>query len=285
MKKIIYCLVAALALVACTPKNGADQVVRIGVSLDNNAQPNQKGQQRISAIDKGSVIEILWEDKDVLYYQLDGENIDKANPFKLISGAGTKNAFFECENTPEENLFKQKFTLYYNGAGTPGGEIPKEQNGKANEVNHNYLFYTAHNCTIESDINLEPNFALLGIRLVKNGDKEITSFKKSISIGKEYISPDHGTVTEGPDAYILQNIGDVVNLEEKAPVFYFVLPIGYNLDDKYVRIIRNKGQHSSEPLKLPNYTLSSNEAAIITINIARTNTPEDGNGAYIISKP
>lgn len=281
MKKIIYCLVAALALVACTPKNGADQVVRIGVSLDDNAQPNQKGQQRISAKDKGSVIEILWEDEDVLYYQLDEKNIDKANPFKLISGAGTRNAFFECENTPEDDLFNQKFTLYYNGAGTPGGEIPQEQTGKANEVNHNYLFYTAHNCTIESDINLEPNFALLGIKLI-NTSNEITSFDKSLSLGDWYTINE--SVTEGPDAYIFTNIGGSINLES-APTYYFVLPNGYSLNNKYIRIIRQKANHSSQPLQLPNVTLTSNSATIITINVQPTGNPLDGNNAYLISKP
>ena len=276
MKKILYCLVAALALVACTPKNGADQVVRIGVSLDDNTQPNQKGQQRISAIDNGGdSIEINWQEDDVLYYQLDGRDIDKTNPFKLISGAGTKNAFFECENTPEDDLFNQKFTLYYNGAGNPGGEIPIDQYAEADTVNREYLFYSASNCEIERGINLEPNFALLGVQLTTNDN--LTNFQRHISIGDDF--------SYTGDAYICY-LKSAVDLTTPK-TFYFVLPDGYDLSGKSIMLIRSRGNHSTNPntpLYLPNIKLHSDKATIITINLSRTENPEDGNYAYTIAK-
>ena len=87
MKKIIYFVFAAMALVACEPNNGATEKVRIGVSLDDKTQP-YKGPQRISAVDGAEYdgveyIEINWEKDDVLYYQLDGEGLNTENPFKI----------------------------------------------------------------------------------------------------------------------------------------------------------------------------------------------------------
>ena len=82
MKKIIYFVFAALALVACEPNNGATEKVRIGVSLDDNTQPT-KGPQRISAIDGATEIEIKWEEGDVLYWDK-GDGMDTKNPLTLF---------------------------------------------------------------------------------------------------------------------------------------------------------------------------------------------------------
>jgi hypothetical protein len=282
MKKIIYCFVAALALVACTPKNGADQVIRIGVSLDNDAQPNQKAQQRISAEDKGSVIKILWEDKDVLYYQLEGKGIDKDNPFKLISGAGTKNAFFE---TTSGELASNTFTLYYNGAGNPGGEIPTSQNNEANTVNDDYLFYTATNCKLESVIKLEPKFALLGVQLVsdQNDNSAIQNFTENLVIGNSINS--NGFIYELNVAYLCTH-EDPVDLLYGAATFYFVLPEGYSLSGKYIGLAAATGakHYTSKALQLPNITLDANQANIITINVHRTNEQISTGFYYEISK-
>ena len=270
MKKIIYCFVAALALVACTPKNGADQVIRIGVSLDDDAQPNQKAQQRITAVDGGGdFIEIKWGEDDVLYYQLDDNPINMNNPFKLISGAETKNAFFECEKNPVE-LIGQKFKLYYNGAGKPDGVIPTSQENEANTVNHDYLFYTATNCKLESVIKLEPKFALLGVQLVSNQEniEDIYSFNKYIAIRN----------TQNVDDGYVCKYYTPVNLEESSPIFYFVFPDGYTLTtDNYIQLLNTENEHNAnlrcckELFFTTTVTLNSNQATVIKINVERTN--------------
>lgn len=285
MKKIIYCLVAALALVACTPKNGADQVIRIGVSLDDDAQPNQKAQQRISAEDNGSVIEILWEEDDVLYYQLDGESINMNNPFKLISGAETKNAFFECATNPDE-LIGKKFNLYYNGAGHPDGVIPTSQQNEANTVNHDYLFYTATDCKLESVIKLEPKFALFGVQLVVVSDQkdkdinDIKQFKQYLVLGNRRDS--NGFIQKENVEYMCTHVKSV-NLNDVA-TFYFALPEEYNLSGKYIGLVNGLENYTSQALQLPNITLDSNQAQIITIYVTRnTGLLSDNNNAYKIS--
>ena len=260
MKKIIYCFVAALALIACTPKNGADQIVRIGVSLDDNAQPNQKGQQRITAIDNGgTVIEVKWKEGDVLYYQLDGKGIDKTNPFKLISGAETKNAIFECEAPGD--LISNSFTLYYSGAGTPGAEINKTQISSANTIDNKYLFYTASDCKIGKAIKLSPDFTLLGVQLITTPEESLIP-EGYISIGTN-----------------LEDIGDnsiySCKIQGKdlktAPIYYVVFPKNYVLTGKQIGITNGPGHPFCNLLILPEIVSTPNNVQIITIKVTKGN--------------
>lgn len=227
MKRIIYTFVAALALVACTPDNGVSNKVRIAVSFEDE-QENTKGQQRISAVDKGGdVIDVNWEEGDVLYYQKEGEDISTANPFEIVSGVGTKHAFFENEDFIG---FENTFTLYYHGASTLNFEnnVAKTQSAIINkfgqiEINKGYLMYTATNCKIGSGITLKPNFAILGVKITSDNATDATTLalNKKAVLGKQ----------EG-GSYIPYYVSTLIKEDGAteltvAPIYYFVFPYDY----------------------------------------------------------
>lgn len=280
MKRIIYTFVAALALVACTPVNGVSNKVRIAVSFEEEQQ-NSKGQQRISAVDKGGdIIDVNWEKEDVLYYQLEGEeNINTASYFELVSGAGKKTAIFECNN-PE--LLGKSFTLNYHGLANPKGlggkaptdpdfsnPIPLDQECQYVDgetiINNDYLVYKATDCQIGSGVKLTPQFALLGIMLT--GTTE--NFNKYVWVGNE-----------DNTAYFC-NMNTSVSLTN-SPIYYFVLPEGYDLANKNIRLAHSRGHNACAALPLPNRKLNSNEALVLKINVEYIN--QSTNNEYRISQ-
>lgn len=227
MKKLIYTFVAALALVACTPDNGVSNKVRIAVSFEEEQQ-NPKGQQRISAKDKGGdVIEVNWEEGDVLYYQIEGDGVNTTNPFQIVSGVGTKHAFFENEDFIG---FENTFTLYYHGASTPKFEnnVATTQSAIINklgqiEINNDYLMYTATNCKIGSGITLKPNFAILGVKITSDNATDATTLalNKKAVLGKE----EEGSYTPYYVSTLIKEDGATeLNV---APIYYFVFPYDY----------------------------------------------------------
>ena len=285
MKKIIYFVFAALALVACEPNNGATEKVRIGVSLDDNTQP-AKGPQRISAVDGTEDIVIKWEKGDVLYYADDVNPIDNSKYFTLISGEDSQTAVFECDNFA---LKGESFNLYYHGLADPlnvqqkeegptnpnfASPIPLDQKCTLNDngktvINNDYLVYKGIGCKIGRGIVLEPDFSILGVVL-----KGSTNFSQYVSIGT-------GFGKNNNTAYMC-NLGNV-NLANN-PIFYFVLPSDYNLGDKQIILSTSRGHNTSAPLDLPNIQLTPAQAQIIAIEVIRNNDNTiSSNSAYTIS--
>ena len=288
MKKIIYFVFAAMALVACEPNNGATEKVRIGVSLDDNTQP-AKGPQRISAVD-GAVydgveyIEINWEKYDVLYYQLDGEGLNTENPFKIISGVGTKQAFFECDAMIDYN---ETFTLYYHGASTPDIEnpIPQEQfvtikDGKSH-INNDYLMYVATGCRVGYPIYLVPNYTLLGVMLTgddtpNGGEFYIAIVDKNSEYVAEYMCKGQKIVGE--------KTANITLDAEKPVVYYIVLPKDYSLTNKLIRLVGTKEKNPlSFGVSLEKITLDVGTAQMIALHV-ETKTPEHNWDKYSLVK-
>lgn len=266
MKRIIYTFVAALALVACTPDNGVSNKVRIAVSFEEEQQ-NSKGQQRISAVDNGSIIEVKWEEEDLLYYEENESN--KFFSVANISNDG-KIAIFEC------NDFKgdpQNFSLYYNTTRelslTQTVELKEENNQYNYVLNPEYLSYVANNCKIGHGIHLEPNFMIFGVRL--QGD--INDFSESVVIGKAF--------NDFEGAY-LSHFSDKVDLNNQ-PIYYFILPNDANfLQDKHVWF--NSGDrinNKSYALSLDGVTLDNKKAQIVTIKV-ETYVPSENEARWCI---
>lgn len=272
MKKIVYFILFALALVACQPNNEAVQKVLIGVSLNEEQQPN-KGQQRISAKDIGEKIEIKWESNDVLYYKLNDGEVNLKSPFKIVSGIGEHTALFECEEMIGHD---ESFTLYYHGASVLDLSNPavKAQSIKIDKngniiINNDYLMYTATNCKVGSSINLKPNFAILGVKIdatesiVNNFNNNNNGIKLAIG------SKPKGSAEEEVDwiCQISEKEGNATSL-----ICYFVLPENsdYSFENKLIWLTRN-----SEGLNpISNYVSFSKEinliagrAKIITLNV------------------
>ena len=284
MKKIIYFVFAAFALVACEPNNGAIEKVRIGVSLDDNTQP-AKGPQRISAVDGTEEIVIKWEKGDVLYYADNINPINYNKYFTLISGDDTQTAVFECDNFDLEG---ESFNLYYHGLADPlnvqqkgatnpnfASPIPLDQECTLNDkgktvINNDYLVYKGIGCKIGRGIVLEPDFSILGVVL-----KGSTNFSQYVSIGTGF--------GENNNTAYMCNLGNV-NLANN-PIFYFVLPSDYNLGDKQIRLSTSRGHNTSAPLNLPNIQLTPAQAQIIAVTVTRNTDYDDvnNNSAYTIT--
>ena len=283
MKKFVYILVASLALVACTPKNGVSNKVRIAVSFEDEQQPNT-GQQRISAVDRvlegKHVIDVKWEDKDVLYWNTgDGiDGIDTQNPFKIVSGVDTKSAFFENEDFIGH---KDVFTLYYHGAAEPYFENPlqKDQVVTFNEngeivINNDYFMYTATNCKIGSAIKLEPNFAVLGVKIMG----EATNLN--------HMAGHYAILGEGKasnqNVYISCEINGATQKDELT--YYYVIPYKgdeINLQGKYFWIANKNGQneYSNEMLIKNPCVLTPGVATIIELYLTKYDS-DPGDIAY-----
>ena len=225
MKKLIYTFVAALALVACTPDNGVSSKVRLAVSFEDEQQ-STKGQQRISAVDNGSIIEVKWEEGDVLYWDK-GEGVKTSNPFQIVSGIGEQTAFFECEEMIGHD---ESFTLYYHGASDPDfdNQVVKTQSMKIDKngniiINNDYLMYTATNCKVGSSINLKPNFAILGVKITSDNATDATTLflNKKAVLGKQ----EEGHYTP----YYVSTLDKEYGATELtvAPIYYFVFPYDY----------------------------------------------------------
>lgn len=287
MKKIIYFVFAALALVACEPNNGATEKVRIGVSLDDNTQP-AKGPQRISAIDGATEIDINWEKGDVLYYAADVNSIDYSKYFTLISGEDSKTAVFECNDFAFEG---ESFNLYYHGLADPlnvqqkeegptnpnfDSPIPLDQtctlnNGKT-VINNDYLVYKGIGCKIGSGIKLNPDFSVVGI--VLQGDGEFGSL---VGIGTSFDNQDNTT------SYLCE-MSNSVNLST-SPIYYIVLPAHYDLSGNKIRLATARGHNMSNELDLPSITLEPGVAQIFRIKLTRKEGSQIGdNDAYFIAK-
>ena len=281
MKKIIYFVFAALALVACEPNNGATEKVRIGVSLDDNTQP-YKGQQRISAVDGAEEIVITWEEGDVLYYAADINSIDNKKYFTLISGVKEQTAVFECSDFDFEG---ESFNLYYHGLADPlnvqgpvnpnfASPIPLDQtctldNENKTVINNDYLVYKGIGCKIGSGITLEPDFSILGVVLKGN-----TTFSQHVSIGTEFSTNDQTTY--------MCTLGNA-DLNNN-PIVYFILPADYNLSDKKIRLSTSRGHNTSAPLSLPKVQLTPAQAQIIAVTVTRnTDYDVNSNSAYTIT--
>lgn len=283
MKKVVYFLFAAFVLVACEPENIGNRV-RIGVSLDEKAQPN-KGQQRISAIDGTTDIEINWEKDDKLYYTLSNESPNSNTPFEIISGWDTKSAFFECANFDSE-LLNKSLNWYYNGANEfMINPFVKSQSitikdGKTN-INNDYLLYTANNQKIGT-IQLKPAFKLLGIALT--GDSEIQKTIHAV-VGP---TDEHGKGESGnwTDIYSCNLVDDkgilqMVQLDITTPItFYIVLPYDYDFTGKSVWLSYARKHNISTNIALDEIQQLSEEklgeALILNINV----TDNPGTGSW-----
>lgn len=248
---------AAFALVACTPDNGVSNKVRISVSFEDEQQPNT-GQQRISAVDKvlegKHVIDVNWSREDILYYQIDNGEIDRTSPFVIVSGAGTKNAIFESDNLSLKN---EKFNLYY------GTEIPITQtieidNNNQTNIDPSVLLYKASDCEIGRTSQFAPQFALLGVQLY--GTENV--FDENICIGQnsDINNPNASSV------YVCQlKENTSVNLNNN-PIYYFVLPLDYNLMGKSIWLAEKKGHPS---VNVNTGYLTFNQQIILDANVAQ----------------
>ena len=266
MKKLVYTFVASLALVACTPNNGVSSKVRISVSFEDEQQSN-KGQQRISAVDRvldgKHVIDVNWQTKDMLYYQIGNGEINRTSPFVIVSGAGTKNAIFESDNLSLKN---EKFNLYY------GTEIPITQTIEIDNDNHTHidpavLLYKSSDCEIGKTTQFAPQFALLGVQLYGTEEK----FDENVCMGN---SSQMNNVNAS-DVYVIElKTSTSVNLT-KNPIYYFVLPLNYDFTGKSIWLAEKKG-HPSINVNTGFLTfnhqieLDSNVAQIIRISVNKT---------------
>lgn len=271
MKKIIYFVFAALALVACEPNNGATEKVRIGVSLDDNTQP-AKGPQRISAIDGATEIEIKWEEGDVLYWDK-GDGIDTKKTFKIVSGVGEQTAFFECDAMIGS---EEIFALYYHGATKPDiiNPIPSKQQTIINEegksqINNDYLMYSAFNCKIGKSICLNPQYTLLGVMLTGDVTPNNGAFYIAIAPDNIYGSGDTQTPTYGYLCSVVNKLSQNLTLSETPVICYIVLPIDYELKGKSIWLMEGGWGHpiSSNRLQLDKIPLVPGVAQMIAINI------------------
>ena len=287
MKKVVYLIViAAFALVACEPNNGIENKVSIGVSLDDSSQ-SSKGQQRISAIDNETKILINWEEGDVLYYAADESEIDNEKYFTLISGEGSPTAIFECNNFAYEG---EMFNLYYHGLADPldtqgkgvkdpdfGNPIPLNQECTLDEndktvINNDYLVYKGINCKIGSGIKLVPDFCIIGIQLQGEGQ-----FSQRVAVGTAFNGEDNVT------SYLckMNNAVDLAN----NPIYYFVLPANYSLENKKIGLASSRGHNTSASLPLPSKTLEPGTATIFPITVIRNDNVAEGNiNQYTIKK-
>ena len=287
MKKILYFVFAALALVACEPNNGATEKVRIGVSLDDNTQP-AKGPQRISAVDGTEEIVIQWEKGDVLYYAKDVNSIANKKYFTLISGERSQTAVFECDNFEFDG---ESFNLYYHGLADPlnvqqkgatnpnfASPIPLDQtctlnNGKT-VINNDYLVYKGVNCKIGNGIKLNPDFSLVGIILQGEGE-----FSSKVGVGTSF------EVVQNTTSWLCgMSNGTVVNLAND-PIYYIVLPANHDLTNHKIRLVSSRGHNISNELDLPSVTLEPGVAQIFRIKLTRKEGTQIGaNDAYSIAK-
>lgn len=282
MKKVVYLIViAAFALVACEPNNGIENKVSIGVSLDEGSQ-SSKGQQRISAIDNVDKIDINWEEGDVLYYAADESQIDNNKYFTLISGEDSKTAVFECNNFAYKG---EMFNLYYHGLADPlntqdngvknpnfGNPIPLNQectlkNGKT-VINNDYLVYKGINCKIGRGIKLEPDFCIIGMQLQGEGD-----FSQHVAVGTDFEGEENTT------SYLCEM--GTVNLANN-PIYYFVLPANYSLENNKIGLATSRGHNSSSPLDLPNNELKPGIAQIFKVKVTKNPSQSSTNDEYII---
>lgn len=281
MKKIAYLAIVALAFVACTSENGANQVVRIAVSLEED-QTNQTTQQRISAIDKGStedghgIIDIKWEEGDKLYY--DKTDLTK-NVFEVesISEDG-KNAIFVCSDFNGD----YNFSLYYQGKDSPDFSNPTakffqtvnvnvgEDGNYEYSINNDYLIYSATDCKIGGDVNFEPDFTILGVQV--NGT---FNFDKYLAIGDDYkINAIYSKPNRSVDL-------------TKAPIFYFVLPNDADfLQNKSIWVAQSSEDGLSLKHSLSSITLDPDCAKIIRLTLTELNEGEGSttNERYKIAK-
>lgn len=275
MKKLIYTFVAALTLVACTPDNGVSSKVRLAVSFEDEQQ-STKGQQRISAVDNGSIIEVKWEEGDVLYWNK-GEGVNTSNPFQIVSGIGEQTAFFECETMIGS---KDKFTLYYNGA-TTFSENPISDNQKSTikngytSINNDYLLYIAENCEVGKTITLKPQFQLLGI-MVKKDNSITENFVPSIVIAPT--GNYNNSATTRPEYGYICSVGTYNTNQEFTPTalsndfitYYIVLPTDYNIQDKEIWLTTEGWGHPCSTNKsLEKVSLSVDKATIIALNVSK----------------
>ena len=265
MKKLTYFILFALALVACTPDRVVNNV-RISVSIEDKQQAF-KGQQRISAVDNGDVIDVKWEKGDVLYY----DKSDKTKVFQVVKIENDgKNAILECKDfTGNPN----NFNLYYYGSDDVDFENPMESKQivivekGSYVINNDYLKYTATNCKIGSGITLQPNFAILGVEVY--GDyNEVHNY--TMRIGSNY----------GGNSDYLSIISEQVI--GKNPIYYIVFPYEnesiYSFGDKYLWLSHSTdGQQinsASNEISFNNnrpIELTPGEAQIIRIKVEKTN--------------
>lgn len=270
MKKIVYIFVAALLMVACKPNNEVvDGKVRLTVSMDDNQ--SNKSQQRISAIDNGSAIDLTWEVDDVLT-AYDGGGYD-VGTFTLIKGAGTKTALFESNNFKGD---KENFTLRYVGSST--WNITQVQTmPDVNKINENYLKLEAKNCKIGGGIQMTPCFAVLGIQLIGNG-----TFQGNVAVGYSgnymtscIISMDNSVaLNTNPTYYILFPCGEDGNIQHLDKV----------AKDCVISLFDTNSAQASNTLKLnDDLPLSRNQATILKVSVTK-NENETGANQYAISK-
>lgn len=267
MKKIVYFFVVALLMVACKPNNEVvDGKVRLTVSMDDNQ--SNKSQQRISAIDNGSAIDLTWEEDDVLT-AYDGTTGDTIGTFTLIKGAGTKIAVFESDDFTGD---PENFTLRY--VGSTNWSIPQEQTMRAvNEIEKEYLKLEAKNCKIGGGIQMTPCFAVLGIQLIGNG-----TFQDRVAVGYS-------------GNYMTSRIKDTTVALNTNPTYYILFPCGEDGNIQHtekvakncvIGLFTDSGQ-ASDMLKLNDaLPLSRNQATILKVYVT-----ENADGAtyqYTISK-
>ena len=272
MKKVLYFVFAALALVACEPNNGATEKVRIGVSLDDNTQP-AKGPQRISAVDGVDEIVVNWEEGDKLYYAVGEENPGDNAPFEIISGWDSPSAFFECAQFNLDNLDKN-MNWYYNGCANFVNPFELNQSitivKNKTVINHDYLLYTAKNQKIGT-FHLQPAFKLVGVALTGTTAQTI-----HIVIGP---STEHSKGYQGDWSQIYtcclvgaNGLPQNVQLDSTVPTtFYLVLPSDYNFEGKSVWLAYDRGHNISTKIELDAIQQISQdyfgEALMLNINV------------------
>lgn len=281
MKKIVYIFVAALLMVACKPNNEVvDGKVRLTVSMDDNQ--SNKSQQRISAIDNGSAIDLTWEEDDVLT-AYDGTTGDTIGTFTLIKGAGTKIAVFESDNF---NGAPENFTLIYQGEEYKDKQLAMVQTVTMTEKDGNrtyqldkdkkYLKLEAKNCKIGGGIQMQPCFSLLGVQLKS---KESCVFTGSVYLGK--VSP-----------YCASTIGSI-DLKGGG-IYYYVFPNDLAEDTKTnflgvgSRIFLNEGEggDASNPNAIilsKAIELNPYQATIVTLWVTKNNSGT-GQERYTLSR-
>lgn len=272
MKKVLYFVFAAMALVACEPNNGATEKVRIGVSLDDNTQP-AKGPQRISAVDGVDEIVVNWEEGDKLYYTVGEENPGDNAPFEIISGWNSPSAFFECAQFNLDNLDKN-MNWYYNGCANFVNPFVLDQTvtivDNKTKINNDYLLYTAKNQKIGT-FQLLPDFKLIGVALTGTANTTIHVVIGPTSAHQLGSSADWNQMYT---CRLVDSYGQRQNVQLDSTVpttFYLVLPSDYNFEGKSVWLAYDRGHNISTKIELDAIQQISQdyfgEALMLNINV------------------
>ena len=205
MKKIFSLLAAALLIAACTPNEElgtpfqAGQKVTLAASMGGNGAKQMPGKQRVSGVDKGTQIDLTWNEGDQITVKVG----DATAVFTLESGAGSASATFTGTMPASGTTYQVSYPVNYDES------VLANQTYVANGFGKGLMkMSTKSDGTLDGGFVLSADNALLGLQL-----------SGAQTLGKIVV-----TNTATAKTYTLNCAG--VTLSNAATLFYIVVPAG-----------------------------------------------------------